>query len=327
MMTEPLITVKNCTLDHLLSGETILIGTGTLMISIPSSPPPYDSSDSPSTIITPSLLLTLISSNSDTPVFDLQITPHTLITELQSSHYLVSMSEEELGFLRITLPPTINSNSKSTEGIPLMERENFEAVLCSLIPSSKIEVEKDLRGKLLLVDEESGRLVGELTSDIITVDDDSEVEKKVTKEGKEIEQEEEEAVLVEIQDSGKISVSRWTPWTPTSNPTSSKIITLGDYVSRGIIAGADLLAQGMEKGSSTFVDKTKGTDKPLVFSASTMRNVNIGNGFTQSTRAISSGFIGVLGSVAGQVGSMVGSTLGIQGSFYVPYIWISRLLI
>lgn len=317
-MTEQLIAVKNCTLDHLLSGETILIGKGTITISIPSTPPPpYDSSDSTSTPTVSSLLLTLVPPNSDTPIFDLQITPHTLITELQSSHYLVSMSEEELGFLRITLPPTINNNSSSTiEGITLIEREHFEEVLCSLIPSSKIEVEKDLRGKLILVDEESGRLVGELTSDVLNLDISGD-EKKVRKEGEEVDEkeEEEEAVLVEI-DSGKISVSRWTPWTPTSNPTSSKIITLGDYVSRGIIAGADLLAQGMEKGSSTFVEKTKQTEKPLVFSASTMRNVNIGNGFTQSTRVISSGLIGVIGSVAGQVGSFVGETLGIQGEFF-----------
>ncbi|KAL8284204.1 hypothetical protein RQP46_004953 [Phenoliferia psychrophenolica] len=155
------------------------------------------------------------------------------------------------GFIKITLPPTIPSN----------EREELEHHLANF--ASFAEPIQTLRSRLVLVDEGDGTIIGELSSKI---NEDPLLALEGSGSGSK------EPVVVDVGGeaaNGLISVRPISAWKATENPTGSKIISLGDFVSHGLIMGAEVLGRGMSFGASKIVEGTKATDTPLVFSERT----------------------------------------------------------
>lgn len=262
---EVLLTIPDCSLSHLLAGNILVLGHGTLEVKLVATPPPYDSgtqsahpssstsSKDPSRGISPSvsppgLLLSLGRVGLTEPIYELVITTSSVLLAQPPHAYLVGIpksssmgvdtsqeaEEDKQGFVRIVLPSTISSEA----------RETFEAILWSHAAR-----DSDMRGKLVLVDQESGEVLGELASDVeIPAVPDAEDDKSTTAD---------DGVAVVDFEDGKISVSvksrTWSEWKPTLNPSGSKIITMGDYVSRGIVAGADAIGMGLEKGGRKVV--------------------------------------------------------------------------
>lgn len=267
--SELILSIPDCSLSHLFDGNILPLGDGTLELKLVSTPPPYDSATNhplPSSSTTdkklssvtalssaPQLVLSLVQGEGTTkPIYELSITTSSVLLAQPPHAYLVGIpksspmtgtttqeaEEDEQGFVRIVLPSTISSET----------RESFEAILWSHAAS-----ESDMRGKLVLVDQESGEIIGELASDveIPAIPDTAEDDKSTTAD------DETAGVAVVDFEDGKMSVSvksrTWSEWKPTINPTGSKIITMGDYVSRGIVAGADAIGMGLEKGGRKVV--------------------------------------------------------------------------
>ena len=186
-------------------------------------------------------------------------------------------SEREGGYLRLTLDGTDQRRM-------MEEKEMLESILwgmtCSTFESqapvasasvagkgkatdSKVD---SLRNKLVLVDEESGKVIGEVETPIPNLDDaTSPLEEK-------------SPVLIDlttaqptIRTLSSILSSSSESFKPTENPSGSTIITIGDLIGRGAIIGSEIVGWSLQKGAQAVVDNTKKTDKPLVFGEQTRK--------------------------------------------------------
>lgn len=211
----------------------------------------------------------------------------SIITQPPSSYIIPNSStgaeglnDEAAGFIKVTLPASIDSE----------HREAFESILWGLTSFSTGAVptttgatppsyaDPSLRSKLVLVDDH-GAVLGSLPSSAIAEDP------SLSAEGQG--EHEKEPVIIEPTTSAPGSTSHFdftarplSEWTPTPNPTSSRIIDAGDWISRGVVVGAEVLGRAFEAGADKWVASRPATEKPMVFSPSTSKSVATG----ESTR-------------------------------------------
>lgn len=186
-------------------------------------------------------------------------------------------SEREGGYLRLTLDGADQQRK-------MEEKEMLESILwgmtCSTFesqapvasasvagkekaPDSKVD---SMRNKLVLVDEESGKVIGEVETPLPNlIDPTSPLEEKAP-------------VLIDlttaqptIRTLSSILSSSSESFKPTENPSGSTIITIGDLIGRGAIIGSEVVGWSLQKGAQAVVDNTKKTDKPLVFGEQTRK--------------------------------------------------------
>ncbi|KAI5475060.1 hypothetical protein MNV49_002052 [Pseudohyphozyma bogoriensis] len=225
------------------------------------------------------------------------------------------LEEAERGFVKLIL-----SNDIDPE-----EKELFDNTLWTMTASSsgggegEIELgevgasvgdskaDASLRSRLVLIDDLSGRVVGQLPSS--GVQEDSALASPEPGH-------EDEPVVVDAQSgpAGLVTVQPVSSWKPTPNPTGSKIIEWGDWVSSGIVYGAEQAAKGLEYGSNRFTSSTKPLDTPLVFSPRTHANVQTGHNFTAGAVKVSGKTVEIIGGLASKLGDRVGKAVGIQST-------------
>lgn len=159
----------------------------------------------------------------------------------------------------------------------------------------------------MLVDDQ-GEVLGSLSSDLAVSEDPS-----LSAEGQG--SHEKEPVVIEA--SGSTSRFDFTArplsaFTPTPNPTNSTIINAADWISRGVVVGAEVLGRGMEAGADKWVKSRPATEKPMVFSPTTSKHVATGNHYTGKAVVVSGKAAAMIGSLAQAAGDKIGKGLGIQ---------------
>ncbi|MBW0488512.1 hypothetical protein O181_028227 [Austropuccinia psidii MF-1] len=165
-------------------------------------------------------------------------------------------------------------------------------------------------GRLALIDESTGEICGQLTSDI-----------KV--EAPSVGQPNPppyplisapQPVMVSIlpntssQNPGQ-SIAQVTPIIPQSQ---SAILSTADWVSRGIIAGSDAISSLIVKAGQSYPHTFKPATVPISFSPTTHSRTEKVLGYTKTATEISGKTIRVVGSVASKVGDRLGKATGIQ---------------
>ena len=331
MDAQLLIQLDGVTIEHLVAGETTLVGVGTVSLALltttttppaldaaapaipgsrttpppvpsrpvspipPPLPPRVETKVAPSqsnvnALVPPPLpsrpsspvpaaapvyadtidqwLILQLASATGTPIFEMPIPASTRILSSPPASYVIPSAitnwsalfgggDEKAdegdgsGFIKMTLPPTVSVES----------REALEHYLWGL--ASFASSTPDLRSRLVLVDEDRGTIIGELSTDC-KIDEDP----HLALEGQGASHEK-EPVVVDVGSSSKtglITVRPVSAWKATENPTGSSIISLADFVSRGIVVGAEVVGRGLSYGAGKFVEGTKPNESPLVFS-------------------------------------------------------------
>lgn len=252
-----LSSLPDVSLEYLHDGETTFIATGHLQLSRVSSPNG------------PRLILSLIpseegekTSQSPEPIFELLVQPTSTILVLAPRSYIIpsrsndttdtKAGEEETGFIQISL-------SKDT---PTSEQDTFSSLLLSFTSSPPLDTDDlpdllDYKSQLVLLDEERGSVIGTLSDDI------SIVEASLPPSS--------DPVVVSLDTGSTFTITPYSTWAPVPNPSGSRIIAISEFVSRGIVVGAEVVGRGMELAAATFVKGTEATVKPMVFSDGTRK--------------------------------------------------------
>lgn len=238
---------------------------------------------------------------------------HSIITTPPSSYIIPNAiaSTEDAGFIKLTLPT----------GIDTERRETFEAILWGLTSfsttSSRAEpgeappsyADPAMRSKLVIVNEK-GAVVGTLANNM-TVSEDP----LLSKEGQGPSHEKEPVVIEPSASASSpfdFSARPVSAWQGTPNPTGSSIITAADWVSNGIIVGADMISRSVEWGAGKYITSRKATDKPMEFSPAAKTRADKANLYTGKVVVVSSKAARAVGDAAAAVGGRLGKGLGIQ---------------
>ncbi|KAM0755437.1 hypothetical protein T439DRAFT_320125 [Meredithblackwellia eburnea MCA 4105] len=222
-------------------------------------------------------------------------------------------SEEDgdgAGFIKLTLGASTTSD----------DRELFEHFLWSLASFSSPTESRDLRSKLVLVDETTGVVIGELATGDLSIAEDP----HLALEGQGSEHEK-EPVVVDLDGvspyseghkspQGLVTIQPVSAWRPLDNPTNSRLIDWADYVSRGVIVGAETISKGLNMGAESIVTRSNPTETPLVFSPTTKSAVERGHKITSGAVKISAKTVGLIGDFAAHLGDFVGKKTGIQST-------------
>jgi len=153
--------------------------------------------------------------------------------------------------------------------------------------------------RLVLIDESDGRIVGDLampmTEDSNMLDSD---------------RPDKEPVIITIDDSQAgaptIHVSPLSELQSRFGKSDSKIVGGAEYLSRGILFGAEKLGTGLNSVATSYTAKTKPTDSPLVFHPVVKGTVSGINSFSSVAFKFSSQVLNGIVNTAGTVGSKVG---------------------
>lgn len=278
-----LISVDNSKIFHLSQGQESPLFEGTVslvLVNVPLDPPPnYASASTDSKRSAPPLpprsrsasprvgendqyLVMTVSTDSEV-LLEVALPASARIMTVPPRSYVIpstmSSNEDEAGFFKVTLPDAVDAE----------DQERFESVLWGLTSFSaeggQAQAHSDagdptLRNVLVLVDEDTGRVVGRLA-------EDSKISADASLGAEDQQGHEKEPVVVESSAAGQVTVQPASKFVPLDNPSNSKTVDLANFVSRGIIVGAQTLAKGMEQGANKFVQSSKPADSPLVFNA------------------------------------------------------------
>ncbi|GAA5919197.1 hypothetical protein JCM8208_003315, partial [Rhodotorula glutinis] len=99
---------------------------------------------------------------------------------------------------------------------------------------------------------------------------------------------------------------------PAHNPNGSKIISVANTVSHGIIVGSNLLSKQFESSAGKYVASRPATDKPLVFKQTTKGAFERTSGWTETASVYSGKAAGAVGKAAGFLGDRIGKAAGLQ---------------
>ncbi|GAA5838288.1 hypothetical protein JCM9279_003189 [Rhodotorula babjevae] len=99
---------------------------------------------------------------------------------------------------------------------------------------------------------------------------------------------------------------------PAHNPNGSKIISVANTVSHGIIVGSNLLSKQFESSAGKYVASRPATDKPLVFKQTTKGAFERTSGWTETASVYSGKAAGAVGKAAGYLGDRIGKAAGLQ---------------
>ncbi|KAG8912641.1 hypothetical protein FRC01_004973 [Tulasnella sp. 417] len=161
------------------------------------------------------------------------------------------------GQFMVTLQPA--SSLADTEDL-----ETFEVLLQQygslqeVDPSdSKRDETRDVKGRLVLVDEDDGEVVGTLG------------EQFTIREGPGVAQGGKAPVVIEMPEEGQteIRVSAMDP------DEQDFILRTGQFISRGIVFATDMIGKGMGMASEYYVKNSTPNAEPMVFSESAKRNI------------------------------------------------------
>ncbi|GAA5991152.1 hypothetical protein JCM5350_001926 [Sporobolomyces pararoseus] len=101
-------------------------------------------------------------------------------------------------------------------------------------------------------------------------------------------------------------------YTPAPNPEASTIISVGNFISHGLVIGSSLISQGLEKSAGHYVSTRPATQTPLVFKETTKKNWEQGSRYTGKAVQYSGQATQYVGKFATQVGDRIGKATGIQ---------------
>ncbi|ORY80230.1 senescence-associated protein-domain-containing protein [Leucosporidium creatinivorum] len=338
MQGHQLISIPDVEIAHLLAGETTVLARGELslaLVSVPlersrpatpapspkvneklSAPPPIPPRPaSPAQSTDEWLLLSLSAKGDAEPLFELPVPSTSRIVTIPPSSYLIpntsaGFENEDAGFIKVILPSNVDVET----------HESFQSILWNLTTFSTgaapslgapppAYADQDLRSKLVLVDDH-GEVLGSLSSNLAVSEDPS-----LSAEGQGVH--EKEPVVIEASSSTShfdFTARPLSAFTPTPNPSNSTIINAADFLSRGIVVGAEVLGRGMEAGADKWVKSRPATEKPMVFSPSTSKHVATGNHYTGKAVVVSGKAAAMIGSLAQTAGDKIGKGLGIQSN-------------
>ncbi|GAA5950840.1 hypothetical protein JCM3765_004607 [Sporobolomyces pararoseus] len=245
-------------------------------------------------------------------------------------------TQSQNGWIKLELPVTI-----STE-----EREQFESILQSggggggsgSTPPSFEYLE---RNQLYVVDESNGRILGQLDNggdqnSGISLEEDLNLSNGRMHDDKDKIQAAEvdtfnldgkEAVVINSITSSSSNSNSSKPtfnasrfsvkplssyYTPAPNPESSTIISVGNFISHGLVIGSSLISQGLEKSAGHYVSTRPATQSPMVFKETTKKNWEQGSKYTGKAVQYSGQATQYVGKFATQVGDRIGKATGIQ---------------
>jgi len=244
---------------------------------------------------------------------------------------LASGRQQQNGWIRLELPREVNGE----------DRETFEAIIYGFHPAlssnsngggggGSIPLE---RNQLYVVDENSGKVLGQLENDgasAVSLEEDQDLKNghlhdgpaQVTEldtfnlDGK-------EAVVINSLGSSSSNEPTWNGmrfsvkplsayYTPAPNPESSAIISVGNFLSHGIVIGSSLLSAGLEKSAGKYISTRPETTTPLTFKDTTKGRFEKGNQVTGKAVQYTGIATGYVGAFASNVGDRIGKATGIQ---------------
>jgi spartin len=231
------------------------------------------------------------------------------------------MTESEstaAGYIKLTLPPTISTESRETfESILWWETSFSTETVTPLSPtaaqSSSAQsppsyADPNLRSRLVLLNDQ-GDVVG-------TLADNEKITEHASLSVENQGQHEKEPVLIE-QGAGHGGAVAFTAtpvsqlsWTPTANPNNSNLIAGADYLSKGIIVGSGWLSRQMESGAATWVKSRPPTDSPMQFNPTTKSRLATANKYTGKAVVVTGKTAAVIGGVASAVGAKIAQATG-----------------
>ncbi|OAV96574.1 hypothetical protein PTTG_01011 [Puccinia triticina 1-1 BBBD Race 1] len=94
----------------------------------------------------------------------------------------------------------------------------------------------------------------------------------------------------------------------------SQILSGAEWVSRGILAGSEVISSMIKKSGSSYLASAKPAAAPITFSSTTHANADKVLGFTRSATKVSGKAASLVGSVFSKVGDTIGKSTGIQRS-------------
>ncbi|KAI9842056.1 MAG: hypothetical protein M1837_007481 [Sclerophora amabilis] len=149
------------------------------------------------------------------------------------------------------------------------------------------------RGQIVLVDEENGSVVGELSEGFQVVEDPN--LKHGSKNPVEIR-------LPQDPSSNQISIS---PVSPDIHPAykNSKLVSNAATASRLIVTTSSQITNVLQSGVDNFTTKTKPAPKPMTFQPTTHERVRKLHSFTQGAAGLSAKTVGQVGKYAQNLGA------------------------
>ncbi|KIO28151.1 hypothetical protein M407DRAFT_243121 [Tulasnella calospora MUT 4182] len=185
------------------------------------------------------------------------------------------------GQFMVTLQPA--ANIADTEDL-----ETFEVLLQQygslreVDPSdSKRDDTKDVKGRLVLVDEDDGEVVGTLGEQFTIREDPG-----VAQGGK-------APVVIEMPEDGQTEIR-----VHAMDPEEQDfILRSAQFISRGIVFATDMLGKGMGMASEYYVKNTTPNAQPMVFSESTKQNIKRIHGISGQAVKVSTRTTGMIHSL------------------------------
>lgn len=125
----------------------------------------------------------------------------------------------------------------------------------------------DFKGSLLLVDEDTGKIIGPLDGPMTPMDES----KRILSTEAPNQMAEGQPVVVDFggepgTPGQEITISPLDDIRSKYGQTDSKIVGAAEYVSKGILFAADYGANRVSSAAKDYRSRTKATDSPLVFS-------------------------------------------------------------
>lgn len=207
-----------------------------------------------------------------------------IILSRADTRYKIPMTEG--GELILTLPPARDAAQREdletlevilAQYAVLQTQEDTNiAPLGSPVPGGAapyaVDPDADLKGRLVLVDEDNGQVVGML-DDQFNVREDA---------GLHAEGNEKHPVIVEIPEGDDVTLSGAGTPRKVKREVLVHTIPIDDtdwmsktagFLGRGIVGATNIITQGVETASSYYISKSKPAAQPIVFSETTRKNI------------------------------------------------------
>lgn len=321
------------------------------------APPPYDATGSSSAAstsasgsVTPAervheiIQLTITSPNQGLTIFEMPIpsgSSSNIVTVPPATYVIADTARN--GFIKLVLP------SGTAGTVDPETRELFEAALfstsldappppsssstpTSATPQDGITELQAERNQLYIIDEDTGRLIGQLDSHSNLQEADSlaagRMQDSKTAQpgaglGKLDSVDEHEAVVIDavattgdsVDGAGTITYTVQAAsayYRPLDNPTNSKIISTANTVSRGLVIGSELLSRQFQRGAGYYVSHRPATQTPMQFSETTKGAFEKSSQWTRTATVYSGKAAGAIGNAAAKLGDRIGRKTGVQ---------------
>ncbi|GAA5981563.1 hypothetical protein JCM10908_004155 [Rhodotorula pacifica] len=242
------------------------------------------------------------------------------------------------GYIKLVLP------SGSAGSVDPDTRELFEAALfstsldgpasppMSATPRDGITELQAERNQLYIVDEDTGRLIGQLDSHSHLEEaaslaagqmQDAKTAQPGAGLGKLDTVDEHEAVVIDAvattggptDGSGTITYTVQPAsayYRPLDNPNNSKIISTANTVSRGLVIGSELLSRQFQRGAGYYITHRPATQSPMQFSETTKGAFEKSSQWTRTATVYSGKAAGAIGNAAAKLGDRIGRKTGVQ---------------